>query len=52
MYSWKGNFLRINIALRIEVQKWTYFELFIENRRDIFLKVVAPFIKNRQKMNK
>ena len=51
IYHWKGNFIRINIFLRTSVQKWTYSELLIENRRGIFLKVVF-FVKNRQDMKK
>ena len=35
------------IALRARVQKWTYFELLRENRRDMFLKA---FSRNRQAM--
>ena len=44
-HRWKGNFIRINTVLRIRVQKWTYFEVLVENRRDMFLKVVAFFLK-------
>ena len=40
------------IVLRTRIQKWTYFELLIENRRDIFLKVVGFFLKNLQDMKK
>ena len=39
-------------GLRTRVQKWTYFELLIENRRGIFLKAVGFFVKNRQDMKK
>ena len=35
----------INNDLRAEVQKWTYFELWIENRKGIFLKVVDVLLK-------
>ena len=52
MYCWKGNFIRINIALTTKVQKWTYFKLLIENQRDIFLEVVGFFVKNDQDMRK
>ena len=45
IYRWKGNFIRINIVLRTSVQKWTSFELLIENRRGMFLKVVAFLLK-------
>ena len=45
MYRWNRNFIRINIVLRTRVQKWTYFELLIENWRDTFLKVVAFLLK-------
>ena len=31
IYRCEGNFIRINIVLRTRVQKWTYFELLIEN---------------------
>ena len=44
-YHWRGNFIMINITLRIRVQKFTYFELLIENRRYIFLKVVGFLLK-------
>ena len=50
--SLERKFYRINIVLSTRVQKWTYFELLIENRKDIFLKVVGLFIKNRQHMKK
>ena len=50
--SLERKFYRINIILSTRVQKWTYFELLIENRKDIFLKVVGLFIKNRQHMKK
>ena len=49
-YRWKGNLIRINIALRARVQKWTCFELLIENRKDIFLQVLG--MKNHQDMYK
>ena len=49
VYHSKGNFIRISIVLRTRFQSWTYFELLIENQRDIFLKV---FVKNRQAMKK
>ena len=39
-------------CLKNQVQKWTYFRLSIENRRDIFVKVVGFFVKNRQDMKK
>ena len=52
IYCWKGNFPRINIVLRTRAQKWTYFELLIEKRRDIFLKVVGFFAKNSQDLKK
>ena len=52
IYRWKGSFIGINIVLRTRVQKLTYFELLIENRRDIFIKVVGFFVKNRQDMKK
>ena len=39
IYLYKGNFVSINIVLRTSVQKWTYFELLVENRKDIFLKL-------------
>ena len=45
IYRWKGNFIRINISLRTRVQKWTYFELLIENRKDMFLKLVAFWLE-------
>ena len=45
VYRCKGNSIRINIVLRTRVEEWTYFELLIENRRDIFLKVVGVFKK-------
>ena len=51
IYRSKGNFFRINIVLRTRVQKWTYFRA-IENQRDIFLKVVGFFVKNRQDIRK
>ena len=44
-YRWKGNFIRINIVLRAKFQKWTYFELLIENRKGTFLKVVGFLLK-------
>ena len=45
IYRSKGNFISINIVLRIRVQKCTYFELLIENRKDIFSKVVGFKLK-------
>ena len=45
IYRWKGNFVKINIVLRTRVQISTYFKLYIENRRDIFLKVVNFLLK-------
>ena len=45
IYCWKRNFIRINIVFRTRVQKCTYFELLIEKRRDIFLKVVGFLLK-------
>ena len=41
----KESFFRINILLRTRVQKLTYFELFIESRRDMVLKVVTFSLK-------
>ena len=43
--SLERKFIMINNDLRAEVQKWTYFELWIENRKDIFLKVVNALLK-------
>ena len=37
--SLRGKFIRINIVLKTRVQKWTHFELLIENRKGIFLKL-------------
>ena len=34
-----------NIVLRTRIQKCKYFELLIENRKDIFLKVVGFLLK-------
>ena len=45
IYRLKGNFIRINIVLITRAQIRTYFELLIETRRDMFLKVVAFLLK-------
>ena len=45
IYRWKGNFIRINIVLGTRAQRRTYLEDLIENRKDMFLKVVAFLLK-------
>ena len=45
IYHWKGNFIKINIALKPKFQKLTYLELLIKNRMYIFLKVVGFLLK-------
>ena len=45
LYRSKGNVIRINIVLRTRVQKWAYFELLIENRKDMFLKGTVFLLK-------
>ena len=39
IYCWKGNFIKIEIVLRARVQKWASFELLIEKRKGMFLKL-------------
>ena len=48
--SLRRKFIRINIVLKTRVQKWTHFELLIENRKGIFLKlqVLLKTVKMRR----
>ena len=51
-YYWNEIFIRINIILRTRVQKWTYFGLLIENRKDISKNCSFFFVQNCEDMKK
>ena len=50
--SLERKFYQDYYCIKTKVQKLPYFELLIKNRRNMFLKVAAFFVKNCQGMKK